>query len=185
MVSPCSTNKGTYTDNEDKGISAIIDIFASANPELSMDLLVEGAKERFVKGLVSVVENYEMIFEDDEFQVYKFLAFSLSEEEQARGKELLQNQDGLAISSSGHLNIEITSQQAQKGVALEAFVKERGIEMSETMAIGDNENDLSMLRRVGRAVAMENASYAIKAECDVVTATNDESGVGKAILEVL
>ncbi|MCM3586796.1 HAD family hydrolase [Mesobacillus maritimus] len=179
------TNKGTYTDNEDKGISAIIDIFASANPELSMDLLVEGAKERFVKGLVSVVENYEMIFEDDEFQVYKFLAFSLSEEEQARGKELLQNQDGLAISSSGHLNIEITSQQAQKGVALEAFVKERGIEMSETMAIGDNENDLSMLRRVGRAVAMENASYAIKAECDVVTATNDESGVGKAILEVL
>lgn len=179
------TSKGTYTNNEDKGISAIIDIFASANPEASMEVLVQGAKERFNKGLVQKVDSYDRLFNDEDCQIYKFLAFSLSEKEQEAGKEALNSVEDLAISSSGHLNIEITSKQAQKGIALEAFVKARGIEMSETMAIGDNENDLSMFSRVGRAVAMGNAAFNIQMECDVVTATNDESGVAQAIEEVL
>lgn len=179
------TSKGTFTDNEDKGISAIIDIFSSANPEAPMELIVQGAKERFVKGLVHIVDSYDMLFNDEDSQIYKFLAFSLDETEQANGKSALESIDGLALSSSGHLNIEITSLQAQKGVALEAFVAERGIELSETMAMGDNENDLSMFARVGRAVAMGNASFEIQMECDVVTGTNDENGVAQAILEVL
>jgi Cof subfamily protein (haloacid dehalogenase superfamily) len=179
------TSKGTFTDNHAKGISAIIDIFASANPEAPMEMLEAGAQERFNSGLVHVVENYDMLFEDEDCQIYKFLAFSIDEQAQMNGKEALGKLDGLAISSSGHLNIEVTSQKAQKGIALEAFVESKGIEMSETMAIGDNENDLSMLHKVGRAVAMGNASFPIQAECDVVTATNDESGVAKAILEIL
>ncbi|WP_404330532.1 Cof-type HAD-IIB family hydrolase [Mesobacillus maritimus] len=179
------TNQGTYTDNEDKGISAIIDIFTSANPEAPMELIVSGAKERFEKGLVHVVDSYDHVFEKDDYQIYKFLAFSMNEKEQASGKEALKKVEGLAVSSSGYMNIEITSEQAQKGVALEAFASARGIEMSETMAIGDNENDLSMFARAGRAVAMGNASFEIQMECDVVTATNDESGVAQAILEVL
>ncbi len=179
------TSKGTFTDNDDKGISAIIDIFASANPEAPMELLVQGAKERFAKGLVHVVDSYDMLFNDEDQQIYKFLAFSMNETEQANGKKALETIDDLALSSSGHMNIEITSQQAQKGVALEAFVKERGIELSETMAMGDNENDLSMFALVGRAVAMGNASFEIQMECDVVTGTNDENGVAQAILEVL
>ncbi|MBM4761619.1 Cof-type HAD-IIB family hydrolase [Bacillus sp. B15-48] len=179
------TNKGTYTNNEAKAISAIVDIFASANPEAPMEMLLEGAKKRFSKGLVHIVDDYDTLFADDEHQIYKLLAFSLDEAEQASGKEALQAFPGLAISSSGHLNIEISSVDAQKGVALEAFVKARGIELSETMAIGDNGNDLSMFARVGRAVAMGNAGFEIQMECDVVTGTNDEHGVAQAILEVL
>lgn len=179
------TNKGTFTDNEDKGLTAIIDIFASANPEAPMEMIVDGAKERFKQGLVHVVDNYESLFDDGERQIYKFLAFTTEAEKQTAGRRALEGIAGLAISSSGFLNIEVTSEDAQKGVALERFVKERGIEMSETMAIGDNENDLSMLNRAGRAVAMGNASFEIQMECDVVTATNDESGVAQAILEVL
>lgn len=179
------TNKGTFTDNEDKGLTAIIDIFASANPEAPMEMIVDGAKERFKQGLVHVVDNYESLFDDGEQQIYKFLAFTTEAEKQTAGRRALEGIAGLAISSSGFLNIEVTSEDAQKGVALERFVKERGIEMSETMAIGDNENDLSMLNRAGRAVAMGNASFEIQMECDVVTATNDESGVAQAILEVL
>jgi len=49
------------------------------------------------------------------------------------------------------------------------------------MAIGDNYNDLSMMLKVGRAVAMGNADEEIQRQCHFVTATNEESGVGKAI----
>jgi Cof subfamily protein (haloacid dehalogenase superfamily) len=179
------TNQGTFTDDRDKGITVIVDIFSSANPEAPVDVILKGAEERFEKGLVHVVDSYDELFDNDEHQIYKFLAFSFDDKKQAEGREALSVIEGLALSSSGHSNIEITSEKAQKGIALEAFVKERGLEMSETMAIGDNENDLSMLTSAGRAVAMGNAGFAIQAECDVVTSTNDESGVGKAILEVL
>ena len=75
--------------------------------------------------------------------------------------------------------MEITNGQAQKGIALEAFVKSKGIDLAETMAIGDNYNDVSMLEKAGRSVAMGNADYYIKSLCDVITDTNDESGVGQ------
>lgn len=64
-------------------------------------------------------------------------------------------------------------------------MKAKGLDMADTMAIGDNLNDVSMLERAGRSVAMGNASYEIKALCDVITDTNDEHGVAQAILEVL
>jgi Cof subfamily protein (haloacid dehalogenase superfamily) len=179
------TSKGTYTEDKDKGIAAIIDILVSGSPDTPKEVLVQGANERFTEGHMHEVDSYDNLFTDDECKIYKLLAFSFNEAEQESGKAALQKLDGLAISSSGHLNIEITSEQAQKGVALEAFVKAREIEMSETMAIGDNQNDLSMFSRVGRAVAMGNASFEIQMECDVVTATNDESGVAQAIEEVL
>jgi hydroxymethylpyrimidine pyrophosphatase-like HAD family hydrolase len=42
-----------------------------------------------------------------------------------------------------------------------------------------------MLEKAGRSVAMGNADYYIKSLCDVITDTNEESGVAKAILEVI
>jgi hydroxymethylpyrimidine pyrophosphatase-like HAD family hydrolase len=42
-----------------------------------------------------------------------------------------------------------------------------------------------MLQRAGKSVAMGNASDVIKSLCDVVTDTNEENGVAKAIVNVL
>ena len=89
----------------------------------------------------------------------------------------------LAISTSGY--IEITQKDAQKGKALEHLCRYLGIYMEEVMAIGDNENDHSMLVRAGYPIAMGNANEEIKKIAKYVTASNDESGVAKAIYEKL
>jgi Cof subfamily protein (haloacid dehalogenase superfamily) len=146
---------------------------------------MKAAEDRFNKGLVHKVDSYDSLFNNDEHQIYKLLAFSFEPERLARAKEDLKKLEGLVVSSSGEENLELTSKDAQKGVALEAFTKGKGIMLQETMAIGDNYNDLSMFKRAGRAVAMGNADEIIKAQCDVVTLTNEESGVAKAILDVL
>ena len=52
------------------------------------------------------------------------------------------------------------------------------------MALGDNLNDVSMLERVGYPVAVENAMPEVKA-AKYVTDTNENSGVGKAIMKLL
>ncbi|AND42534.1 Cof-type HAD-IIB family hydrolase [Cytobacillus oceanisediminis] len=179
------TNQGTYTIDEDRGVSIIVDIFLSGNPEADIDEVTKAAEERFIKGLVRKVNSYDELFNSDEHQIYKLLAFSFEPDFLVSAKEDLLKLEGMAVSSSGDENLELTSVNAQKGIALEAFVKERGISLLETMAIGDNYNDLSMFKRAGRSVAMGNADDIIKAQCDAVTSANEDSGVAKAIREVL
>ncbi|MEH7443297.1 Cof-type HAD-IIB family hydrolase [Bacillus sp. JJ1122] len=179
------TNEGTFTEDEDKAISIIVDIFSTANPEVSIDQIAKAAEDRLHKGLVRTIEHYDRLFEQDQYEIYKLLAFSLDPEKLEAANLALKEIEGLAISSSGSENIEITSLDAQKGIALEKFVASRGITLEETMALGDNFNDVSMLERVGKPVAMGNAVDEIKTLCGEVTLTNEESGVGKAILGVL
>ena len=49
------------------------------------------------------------------------------------------------------------------------------------MAVGDSDNDLTMLRMAGLGVAMENAALHIRAAADVVTGSNAADGVAQAI----
>jgi Cof subfamily protein (haloacid dehalogenase superfamily) len=179
------TNQGTFTEDEDKAISIIVDIFSTANPEVPIEKIAEAAEERMHKGLITKIDQYDHLFEEDEYEIYKLLAFSLDDDKLAGAREGLAEIAGLAVSSSGRENIEITSQDAQKGIALEKFVQSRGISLDETMALGDNFNDVSMLEKVGKPVAMGNAAEEIKVLCGEVTVTNEESGVGKAIKKVL
>jgi Cof subfamily protein (haloacid dehalogenase superfamily) len=179
------TNKGTYSVDLKKAVSILVDIVVSVNPDADKEKVIYAAGARVRDGLVHGIESYDILFDDEDVQIYKFLAFSFDSERLEAAAADLHELEGLVVTSSGHENLEITNKNAQKGIALEAFVKSKGIELAETMAMGDSFNDVSMLERVGRAVAMGNAAYEIKTLCDVITATNDEHGVAKAILEVL
>ncbi|TBW67837.1 HAD hydrolase family protein, partial [Staphylococcus lugdunensis] len=80
---------------------------------------------------------------------------------------------------------EITHSDAQKGIALSAIAHQLGIDLTDVVAIGDNLNDISMLERVGYPVAMNNATDEVKHIAKYVTDTNENSGVGKAIMKIL
>lgn len=177
------TEKGTFTNDLEQAVSVMIDVFTSANHHFTKDEVETFAKERVNSGFVQFVQDYNEIFAEN--KIYKLLAFSADLAELANAREELVGLTGLAVSSSGDGNLEITSITAQKGIALAEYVKQKGISLIETMAIGDNDNDLSMLNIVGRSVAMGNAADHVKAQSDLVTLTNDEDGVAKAIIEAL
>lgn len=179
------TNKGIYTDHYEKGVQTLMNIFQTANPDMPEDQIYEMAKNRYSKGHIQIVENYEHVIESNDQLVYKFLVVSKNPSELMRVKEKLEALPEISVSSSVSENLEVTHNKAQKGIALTWFTERMGISMQETMAIGDNLNDLSMFERVGRSVAMGNGHPDIKKICSHETAVNDEDGVGKAILEVL
>lgn len=179
------TNKGTFTLDKEKAVTVLVDIVLSANPEMDREEVTYAAGSRVRDGLVHEIEDYELLFNNDEHRICKLLAFSMDTEKLDHAAEVLKEWGNLEVASSGHENLEITNKDAQKGIALEAFVNAIGVDLADTMAIGDSFNDVSMLERAGRAVAMGNAAYEIKAICDVITDTNNESGVATAILEVL
>lgn len=76
---------------------------------------------------------------------------------------------------------EILNKNASKGIALNELAAYLGIAPDETMAIGDNENDLSMIEAAGLGVAMGNATENIKKAANAHTSSNDEDGVALAI----
>jgi Cof subfamily protein (haloacid dehalogenase superfamily) len=81
--------------------------------------------------------------------------------------------------------VDILNRDCSKGHALERFAQSRGIAPQEIMAIGDNYNDIEMLRFAGHPFIMANAAPELKQNGWPVTLTNDESGVAAAIEQVL
>lgn len=78
---------------------------------------------------------------------------------------------------------EIVSPGVSKASALVRLTGILGIPLAETMAIGDADNDLPMLRAAGRSIAMGNAVPEVKAACDYETAKCSENGFAKAVYD--
>ena len=68
-----------------------------------------------------------------------------------------------------------------KATGIDEISNYYGIDISETMAVGDGGNDIAMLRHAGIGVAMGNASDEVKACADMVTETVDEDGIEKLL----
>ncbi|PKR84746.1 Cof-type HAD-IIB family hydrolase [Heyndrickxia camelliae] len=179
------TNNGKFTEDYDKSISVIVDIYKTANPERPTEEIRQMVENRFTNGFIQTIDDYEALFKNPEYIFYKFIVFTNDEILLEKASMALHEIEGLKVTSSGHNNLEVNHIDAQKGIALEAFVKERGIELEETMAIGDNLNDLSMLKKVGYSFAMGNAEDEVKHICKYQADKNVNDGVGKAIAQML
>jgi Cof subfamily protein (haloacid dehalogenase superfamily) len=81
--------------------------------------------------------------------------------------------------------INVVSPKVSKGKALEALCNLYKVELSQVMAIGDGVNDVSLLKKVGLAVAMGNCVDELKSVASVVTQDVDHSGVAEAVKRFL
>ena len=88
------------------------------------------------------------------------------------------------VISGGHF-LEICHPMAQKSYGLAQLAAHLGIDRSEIVAVGDNNNDLDMLQYAGLGVAVENAVPAAKAVAKRLTASNDDDGVARLIRELV
>ncbi|MDG3132162.1 sugar-phosphatase [Streptococcus suis] len=85
------------------------------------------------------------------------------------------------VAKSAPFYLEITPKTVNKGEAIIQLAKQLNIPIEQTMAIGDQENDRSMLEVVGNPVVMENGNPELKKIAKYITKSNDESGVAHAI----
>jgi HAD superfamily hydrolase (TIGR01484 family) len=89
----------------------------------------------------------------------------------------------LEITNSHPNNIELNPKGVSKASGIKDVCELLGISMSEVIAMGDSENDITMILAAGLGVAMGNAQEGVKRVADLVTVTNDEHGVAKIINE--
>lgn len=89
--------------------------------------------------------------------------------------------DHLTMVRSEPVFIEFVNQKASKGAALSKLATRLGLTAENVMAIGDQGNDISMVKYAGSGVAMGNAVDDLKNIANKITKTNKENGVAYAI----
>ncbi|MBU5455143.1 HAD family hydrolase [Caproiciproducens sp. MSJ-32] len=126
-------------------------------------------------------KKWKEFFEQNANQITKCIAFSVNPAKIEKLKEKLKDIDGIVYFGSGSRSVEIGNKGVSKGAAVKALAEHYGIKREEIMAIGDNENDMSMIEYAGLGVAMGNAIEPLKEIADYVTSSNVEDGVAKAL----
>lgn len=100
-------------------------------------------------------------------------------------RKYLESNPAVTTVSGGYNNLEFTLADVNKGVGLQKMAQLLDIPVAQTMAVGDTENDLAIIRAAGVGVAMGNATAAVKSAADYITTSNDEDGVAAAIAHFL
>ena len=179
------TNRGTYSKNPEKAIDSLVDIFLSANPDQDEQRVRDFAEGRIKYGFLFETDDYYQLINEEDIEIYKILIFSTNTNQLKNTAAELVKIDGLTVTSSGKGNIEINRSGISKGNALETLLEKLQISLEETIAIGDNLNDVSMFEKAGLSVAMGNASDEIKRLCKDVSLTNEEDGVAHIIYKYM
>ncbi len=86
-----------------------------------------------------------------------------------------------SVLRSSKIFLEFLNIETNKGKALKFLANYLNIDIKDTMAIGDADNDIPMIEISGIGVAMSNAFKEVKDYADHITESNLESGVAKAI----
>ena len=145
-------NKVKYADQEIK-LDENINDFVYKNPVVQCTIADSDFDK--IKNLIPIIEKIENV------------------EIKNRHKSLLDDR----FKDDNTIFCDIANINSNKGNAVKKLLEILNIKKEETIAIGDDNNDLSMFEQVGRKVAMNNAIDLVKEKADEITLSNAEDGV--------
>ncbi len=144
-----------------------------------------GAMERFRKltGTPNTVADYKTL----DLPVAKIVFGDENEDNILRIAEVLNSHPRAAefdfIRSSRSL-YEILPKGSSKGDLIPRLAEILGVDVSRTVAVGDYNNDVSMIRAAGVGIAVANTTEEAKAAADRITVSNEENAIAKIISDL-
>lgn len=82
-------------------------------------------------------------------------------------------------------SFELLNKNSGKGNAIKFLMKHLGLQRDEILVLGDNFNDIDMLKEADFSVAMGQAHEDVKKVCRYITDTNDNNGFTVAIDRII
>lgn len=98
-------------------------------------------------------------------------------------RERIESIEGVEVTKSNIDNIEINSEGTNKGTGLKLLAEHYGISIEECIAVGNDENDISMIKCAGLGVAVQNARDYIKETADFITERDNNNGAIGEVIE--
>ena len=145
----------------------------------------------FTSKINQYVKNYLSIYYEGEIEVRKnatkdvseILAFIPEKYDEKLIKELPTEVNYYRYDTYG---VNISYAQNTKGNAVKKVLERLNINKENALAIGDSEDDISMLESVGTSIAMGNAKTdLVKEKATIVTETIDDHGVSTIIANLV
>lgn len=119
---------------------------------------------------------------------YPKVLFSVTEEDQEWMNNFVTTNDNLygTYGFSTHKEVyEFVDVRVSKFKALAEYCEKYGIDMMSVLSFGDSNNDLELLEKSGRGVAVKNSTPEAIKVSDYITKSNDEDGVAHYIEKYL
>lgn len=143
-----------------------------------------GVYQAMFDRLTEKPEDLRAFYQAEHPPVCKLNFYCRTLEQRARLEEQLSDLPLTHCYAETH-SLEFTPLGVSKGSALTYICNKLSVPIEESIAVGDAENDLDMLRTAGLGVAMGNAFENVQAIADAVVRSNDEGGCAQAIQEYL
>jgi len=121
-------------------------------------------------------EIYKVSFIEDDIEVFRKLVNYV---------EVNYSDEKITIQKSLSGYLEITHTNAKKSLGIEYVMNLKNIDRDSTVAFGDGENDISMLKSAGYSIVMGNATDKVKEHADFITKSNNEDGVAYVIEKII
>ena len=142
-------------------------------------------KETKLEGHVRLVElDLDALNVFLEQTIYKISLINKDVNKLLDAKEEIVNNLNLSVAFSTKNTIEIVAKGRNKGVGIKEFCDLKNISLDNTLSIGDNDNDYSMLSTTKYSATVKNGLEHIKDIVDYVSkANNNEAAVSEIIKE--
>lgn len=129
------------------------------------------------------VSDKEAIQLVNDIDIYKFGFYDDREHLEEIRKDLEAMNLDVDVVYSGANLLEVLVKNQNKGQGIIDYCRYNNIDISETIGIGDEENDMPMLKTVGLACCPKNALKEIKDKCGYVTSVDNNEGAIAEIIE--
>ncbi len=113
---------------------------------------------------------------------YKLLAMI----ESSKAPQIMQELEkagfeGCEITQSARFLVEVINAKYSKGTAVEFLAEYYGVPLEKTIAVGDQLNDVPMIKKAGLGIAVKNADERLKKEAVVIDCTNEDGAIAEII----
>jgi hydroxymethylpyrimidine pyrophosphatase-like HAD family hydrolase len=127
------------------------------------------------------VKNLDQFYKSDE-QIYQIAAMGEKSETEAVRQDILAfNNPNILLREVWERILYISGQKVSKSEGMMMLCERFGIDPRDVVAIGDDMNDIDMIKAAGMGVAMGNARDEVKAVADFITKSNNENGAALAL----
>ena len=130
---------------------------------------------------IKIVDDIERALIQEEVKVLKAVVVDSDSEKLQGLRNDIAGTGIVSVSQSMKDNLEVMNIGVTKGNAVKILANIYGIQREEIIAIGDNENDMSMVEYAGLGIAMGNAEESLKDVANYITGDYQEDGVAEAI----
>ena len=141
-------------------------------------------ERKYIEGRMNIVEIFDKDlgnYRDDCF--IKLLFADLDDSVLKRYlRDMGSLTDDVEISFSSNRYLEFNCPGIDKGNGLRALAEYLGVDIADTIAVGDNVNDLPMIKAAGLGIGVRNVNPVMKNKCDyILDSSNNEDPLTEVI----